>query len=190
MDIAGVAFADVNQAVEAYATACDRAVPRESWQDQVGFVEHHEDGHLVLRGTFAGRYVDVDEAAHVSEDGAARGFRAGALAGLFLTPAGFAVGSVLGALVGSQEGEASERDSEPTLLVEKLRAAIPAPGSAVVLAADADVVDSMLSAFAPSEGQVTRNTLSEDQVAALEATLSDQAPESLKTRDDGSPGAV
>lgn len=174
VDVALVTFDDVNKAVEEYAAAGGRAKSGDRWQDQVGFVEHHEDDHLVLRGTFAGRYVDVDEAAHISEEGAARGLRTGALAGLLLTPAGFAVGSVFGAVVGSHEGEPSEREREPTLLAEKLRSAIPAPGSAVVLAADADVVDSMLSAFAASEAQVTRATLSEDQVAVLEVALSDQ----------------
>jgi peptide-methionine (S)-S-oxide reductase len=41
----------------------------------VGLVQHRESGHLVLRGTFARRYVDVDEALHVSERGIARTWR-------------------------------------------------------------------------------------------------------------------
>jgi hypothetical protein len=71
MDVALNAFNGVDTAAEAYADARDRSAPTGHWQDQVGLVEHHEDGHLVLRGTFAGNYVDVDEAAHTSEEGAA-----------------------------------------------------------------------------------------------------------------------
>jgi uncharacterized membrane protein len=174
MDVALIAFDGVDTAAEAYAGARDRSAPTGHWQDQVGLVEHHEDGHLVLRGTFAGHYVDVDEAAHTSEEGAAKGWRKGALAGLLLTPAGFAVGSVLGAVIGSQEGEPSERDREPTLLADRLRAAVPTPGSGVVLAAQASVVDEMLSAFELDEAHVTRRTLSQDERGAIDIALSDE----------------
>ena len=47
-----------------------------------------------------------------------------------------------------------ERDGEPTLLVDNLRAAVLAPGSGVVLVADAGDVDEMLSAFALGDAQV------------------------------------
>ena len=98
----------------------------------------------------------------------------GALAGFLLTPAGFAVGSVLGAVIGSQEGEPSERDREPTLLADRLRAAVPTPGSGVVLAARASVVDEMLSAFELDEAQVTRRTLSQDERAVIDIALTDE----------------
>jgi uncharacterized membrane protein len=118
-----------------------------------------------------GHYVDVDEAAHVSEAGAAKGWRTGALIGFLLGPPGFAVGSVVGAA--SQEGEPGERDREPTLLVDKLRAAVPAPGSGVVLVADAGDVDEMLSAFALGDAQVTHRTLSAEDLAVVNAALSE-----------------
>ena len=174
MDVALMAFDGVDTAANAYADARDRFGPAGQWQNQVGFVERHEDGHLVLRGTFAGHYVDVDEAAHSSEEGAAKGWRKGALAGFLLTPAGFAVGCVLGAVIGSQEGKASEKDREPTLLADKVRSAVPLSGSAVVLAAETGVVDEMLSAFAVDDARVTRRTLSEDELAVIEIALSDE----------------
>ena len=120
-----------------------------------------------------GHYVDVDEAAHVSEAGAAKGWRTGALIGFLLGPPGFAVGSVVGAAAGSQEGEPGERDREPTLLVDKLRAAVPAPGSGVVLVADAGDVDEMLSAFALGDARVTHRTLSAEDLAVVNAALSE-----------------
>ncbi len=67
------------------------------------------------------------------------------------------------------------RAGEPTLLADKLRAAVPIGGSAVVLAAEASVVDEMLSAFDVDDAQVTRRTLSEDEVAVTEVALSDEA---------------
>jgi hypothetical protein len=100
----------------------------------VGIVEHHHDGHLVLRGTFAGHYVDLDEALHVSQRGAAEGSAIGAL-GALLGPPGFAVGVVTGLVIGSQLGKPSEVDPEPEPLSNQLRAAVPRSGSAVVLIA-------------------------------------------------------
>jgi hypothetical protein len=97
--------------------------------------------------------------------------------GFLLTPAGFAVGCVLGAVIGSQEGEASEEDREPTLLAEKLRSAVPQSGSGVILAAEARVVDEMLSAFQlndANDAQATRRTLSEDELTVIEVALSDE----------------
>jgi uncharacterized membrane protein len=155
-------------------------------------VEHHGDGHLVLRGTFAGHYVDVDESLHVSEAGGAKGWRIGALLGFLLTPAGFAVGNVLGAVIGSQEGEPSETDPEPTLLADKLRAAVPAPGSAVVLVAETGAVEDMRNAFELGDAEVTQRTLSQEEIEVLDVVLSDTPPASTtppRSSEDGGSGA-
>jgi uncharacterized membrane protein len=125
----------------------------------------------VLRGTFAGHYVDVDEALHVSERGAAEGFAGGAVVGALLGPPGFAAGMVVGAILGSQAGEPTEADPEPRLLVDQLRAAVPRSGSAIVLIAAPRDVDDMLAAIGDTEAEVTRQALTADQVAALQATL-------------------
>lgn len=116
----------------------------------------------------------------------------GALAGFLLTPAGFAVGSVLGAVIGSQEGEASEKDREPTLLAEKLRSTVPLSRSGVVLAAEASVADKMLSAFDVDDSQVTRGTLTDDGLAVIEVALSDEpvAATSSGLAADASRGAI
>jgi hypothetical protein len=176
MDFALVAFDRVDTAAEAFATARDRSGATSRWWDQVALLEHHMGGHLVLRGTLAGHYVDVDESLHVSESGAAKGWRTGALIGSLLTPAGLAVGSVLGAVIGSQEGEPSERDPEPTLLVDKLRGAVPAPGSSIVMIGEAGAVDEMLSAAQLGVASVTRRTLSRDELAVLDIALSETPP--------------
>ena len=173
LDAALISFDGVNSAAEAFAAARDRTSGAGRWASEVGFVEHHESGHLVLRGTFAGHYVDVDEALHVSEGGGAEGGIAGAVIGTILGgPFGLAVGTVAGATIGSQVGKPSETDPEPEPLADRLRAAVPRSGSALVLIADAADVDAMIAAFGEPSGHVLRKALTPDEAAALQASLS------------------
>jgi len=172
LDFALVRFGGGASATNAFVAARERAGADAPWARQVGLVEHHHDGHLVLRGTFAGHYVDVDEALHVSQRGAAEGFAGGAVVGALLGPPGFAAGMVVGAVLGSQAGPPSETDSEPQLLVGQLRDAVPRSGSAIVVISEPRDVDEMLAALGDSDGEVTRRTLTADQVAALQASLS------------------
>ena len=179
LDFALVRFPGEGTATEAYVAGSDRSGPGARWVHEIGFVEHHHNGHLVLRGTFAGHYVDVDEALHVSERGAGEGFVGGAAVGLLLGPPGIAVGMALGAILGSQIGGRSETDPEPPLLADQLRTAVPPSDSAIVLIAPAADVDEMLAAIADRGGEVVRHTYTADQAAALEASLSDTPPASL-----------
>jgi uncharacterized membrane protein len=173
LDLALVGFDGVNAAVDAFVAARDRSGAAARWTSEVGFVEHHGSGHLVLRGTFAGHYVDVDEALHASERGTAEGVGLGAVIGTILAgPLGLAVGTVAGGTIGSQVGKPSETDPEPEPLADRLRAAVPPSGSAIVLIADAADVDDMLAAFGQTSGQVIRKALSTDEAAAVQAALS------------------
>jgi uncharacterized membrane protein len=167
-----LSFDGVNSAGEAFVAARDRsgAAP---WTSEVGFVEHHENGHLVLRGTFAGHYVDVDEALHVSERGTEEGVAVGAVIGTLLGgPLGLAVGTVTGATLGSQLGKPSETDAEPEPLAERLRAAVPRSGSAIVLIADANDVEEMIAAIGEASSQRIRKALTPEEAAAVQASLS------------------
>jgi uncharacterized membrane protein len=85
-----------------------------------------------------------------------------------------AVGMAAGAVIGSQVGTPTETESdpEPQLLVDRLRTAVPRSGSAIVMIAAAGDVDEMLSAIGGSGGEVVRQTLTADQAAALQASLS------------------
>jgi hypothetical protein len=58
-DIAVVTFHGIGAAQRAYADARDD-LGGQPWLNEVAFVERHHRGRLVMRGTFAGRYVDVD----------------------------------------------------------------------------------------------------------------------------------
>jgi len=173
LDFALLSFAGVNAAAEAFAEARGRAGAGAAWTSEVGFVEHHGNGHLVLRGTFAGHYVDVDEALHVSGRGTDEGVAVGAVIGTLVAgPLGLAVGTVTGGWIGSQVGKPSETDAEPELLAERLRAAVPRSGSAIVLIAGAKDVDEMIAAIGETSAQVIRKALTPEQAAAVQASVS------------------
>jgi uncharacterized membrane protein len=171
IEFALVRFAAITAAEQAFADAQDRSAPDAPWIRQVGLVEHHHNGHWVLRGTFAGHYVDVDEALHVSERGGAEGFAAGAALGALLGPPGLAAGMVLGAIIGSQTAEPNERDPEPRLLDEDLRNRLPRAGSAIALIGPTADVDDMLAAIGKTDGTILRQPLSASDLDSLDADL-------------------
>jgi len=91
---------------------------------------------------------------------------------------GIAVGLTLGAVVGSQAGKDSEVEAEPEALAEQLRAAVPRSSSAIVLIAEAPDVDEMVAALDAGAQGIARQTLTQEQQAALEASLSAAPPAS------------
>jgi uncharacterized membrane protein len=173
LDFALVSFDGVNSATEAFAAVRDRSGAAAAWSSEVGFVEHHKNGHLVLRGTFAGHYVDVDEGLHTSERGSEEGAAIGAVLGTLLGgPLGLAVGTVAGGTIGSQVGKPSQTDPEPQALAERLRSAVPRSGSAIVLIADASEVSEMIAAIGETRAHVMRKALTPEEAAAVQASLS------------------
>jgi uncharacterized membrane protein len=178
LEFALALFDGENGAVEKFAAARDRPGVDAVWAREVGFVEHHHSGHLMLRGTFAGHYVDVDETDHVSEKGAGEGAIAGGLIGLALGPPGIAAGLVLGGIIGSQIGSPSDTDAEPQPLVGQLRAAVPRSCSAIVLIAPKRDVDEMMAAVSEGARDTIRTALTAEQATALEASLSTAPPSS------------
>lgn len=172
LQFALMGFEGESAAAQSFAAACEHcgSVP---WLREVGVVEHHRNGRLVLRGTFAGHYVDVDENDHVSEIGAGRGALVRGLVGAVLGPPGIAVGLVLGTVVGSQTGAPSEVEPEPQPLSDRLRDAVPPSSSALLLIAGPLEIDEMLEAVgatATATG-VTRGTLAAHVQAELDAAL-------------------
>ena len=184
LDLALITFDGEGTAVQKYATARDRSSTpgRERtearWTRDVGFVERHHNGRLLLRGTFAGHYLDVDEGDRVSQKGAGEGAATGGLLGVFLGPPGIAVGLLLGGIVGGNVGEPEEVEAEPHAVAERLREAIPRGSSAIVMIAPAAEVDEMLTALGVGTPEVIRRTLADGETAALEASLSAAPPSS------------
>jgi len=67
-DLAVAVYPHLSGADRAYAAAQvkDRDAP---WLRETTFVESHPHGRIAVRGTFAGRYVDVDDSRHASPYG-------------------------------------------------------------------------------------------------------------------------
>jgi uncharacterized membrane protein len=176
LELARVLFDGENGAVEGFAAARERSGEDAQWVREVGFAEHHHNGHLVVRGSFAGHYLDYDEADHVSEKGAGEGALTGGVVGILLGPPGIAVGLVLGGIIGSLAGKPSDPEPEPEPLVGQLRSLVPRSCSAIILIATARDVDEMLSALGDGARDTIRRTLSADDAAALETALSSAPP--------------
>ena len=66
------------------------------WAQEVAFVEHHGPGRIVVRGTFAGHYVDADDFEDFVGRRVTEGALAGRTVGLLLGPPGLAAGFVAG----------------------------------------------------------------------------------------------
>jgi uncharacterized membrane protein len=173
LDFGLARFEGENTASKRFAEARDRSGAGARWAREIGLVEHHHNGRLLLRGTFAGHYLDVDETDHVSQKGAGEGAVAGGLVGVLAGPPGIAVGLVLGGIVGAQAGapSSSESEGEPEVLASRLREVMPRNHSAIVLIAPARDVDEMMSAVGDSAEHQFRQTLSAEQATALEASL-------------------
>jgi uncharacterized membrane protein len=175
LDLAVVQFAGEGTAVSRYVTAKDRTAGA-AWVHEIGFVERHHNGRLLLRGMFAGHYLDVDESDHVSQRGAAEGAVAGGLIGVLGGPPGIAVGLAVGGLLGSQASEADEVENEPRALADQLRAAVPRSSSAVVLIAPPPEVDEMEDSLSPGAQAIFRRSLTADEQTALNASLDAATP--------------
>jgi uncharacterized membrane protein len=176
LEFALAQFHGEGTAVQSYTAAKDRPGPDEAWTRKVGFVERHHNGRLLLRGTFAGHYLDVDEGDRASQTGAGAGAVAGGLVGAFLGPAGAALGLMIGGGVGAHVGTATDTEAEPEELAEQLRAAVPRSSSAIVLIAGTADVDEMVAALGDGVVELTRHKLTAEQQAALEASLGTAPP--------------
>jgi uncharacterized membrane protein len=182
LEFALARFHGEGTAVQSYAAAKDRPGPDQAWTRKVGFVERHHNGRLLVRGTFAGHYVDVDEGDRVSQTGAGPGAVAGGLVGVLIGPPGIALGLLLGLLIGSgigaNVGTPTDTEAEPELLAEQLREAVPRSSSAIVLVAESSDVDEMVAALGDGVQELTRRELTAEQQTALEASLATAPPAS------------
>jgi uncharacterized membrane protein len=170
-DLAVVTFERINGAEHAYADVLDSA-GQAPWEREITFVEHHGHDRIVVRGTFAGHYVDVDDEGDVIGRKTAEGAIAGAAIGVLFGPAGLAAGLVAGGSVG---GLAQADSAVPELrgaFFDAIRADVPEGSSAVMLLAEPEHVDAMLEAFAATKGHVARHSLSADEAKVLRAAVS------------------
>jgi uncharacterized membrane protein len=166
LDFALVVFEHTDGAEQAYSRA-PRSVAGVAWADQIAFVEHHRRNRIIVRGTFAGRYVDADDEQEFIGAKTAEGVVAGGAVGLLFGPAGLAVGLVGGGLAG---GVAQERGSPHlrSAFFDEVRHEVPEGSSAVIMMADPAHVDAMASALEGHGGRLVRHHVSVEEAQALE----------------------
>ncbi|HEY1516275.1 MAG TPA: DUF1269 domain-containing protein [Solirubrobacteraceae bacterium] len=169
LEFALMVFEHTEGAERAYADAVSRG-SGEPWAQEVAFVEHHQHDRIVVRGTFAGHYVDADDEADFIGRKTAEGAIAGGAAGLLFGPAGLAVGMVAGGVAG---GVANEH-SGPRLrsaLFDELREEVPEGSSAVILMAGPVDVDAMVSALQRHGGRMVRHHLTPEGAEILTSAV-------------------
>ena len=166
LDLALMIFHHIEGAERAYAGVLEDS-GRGPWVHELAFVEHHRHDRIVVRGTFAGRYVDLDERGDVIGKRTAEGALTGAAAGLFFGPAGLAVGIVGGATAGGLR-EAGHAERLHDAFLDEVRAEVPEKASALLLLASPEHVDAMVAAFDGRGGRLVRHHLSPETAKALE----------------------
>jgi uncharacterized membrane protein len=180
MDLAVLTFDHVEGAERAFANVRER-VTDGRWVDEVAFVERRRHGRIVIRGTFAGRYLDVDDTGDALGRDTLIGTLTGALVGAAFGWFGFAAGLVAGGTIGGlvQAEHVPQLEGE---LFDELRADVPEGSSAVMLLAAPDHVDAMIAAFDGLGGRLVRRTLSDETLAALTAAAASSPPASTAAR--------
>jgi uncharacterized membrane protein len=169
LDFALMVFHHPEGAEQAYSRAPD-SVGGVAWSREIAFVEHHRHDRIVVRGTFAGRYIDADDDGDFVGRRTAEGVVAGGAIGLFFGPMGLAVGLVGGGVAGG----VSEEHSAPHLrgaFFDAIRQDVPQGSSALVMLASPAHVDAMVEALEGHGGQLQRHHVSAEDARALEEAV-------------------
>jgi uncharacterized membrane protein len=170
LDLALMIFDHVEDAERAYAHVRGAAAVA-PWVEEIAFVEHHRHDRIVVRGTFGGRYVDVDEEGDLIGKRTAEGAITGAIAGVLFGPAGIAVGLVAGGTAGGLDEATHDIAHLQDAFIDDVRAEVPPKSSAVLLLASPEHVDAMVAAFDGQGGRLVRHHLSPEEAQALEAAV-------------------
>jgi uncharacterized membrane protein len=171
IDFALMVFGHTDGAERAYAGAAGQ-VSAEPWTRDVAFIEHHRHDRMVVRGTFAGHYIDADDDEAFIGPRTAEGAVAGAGVGLLFGPLGIAVGFVSGGLAGG----VAEEHAGPRLrsaLFDEVRAEVPQGSSAVLIMAPTPEVDAMAAALRRPEARLVRHHLTAEGAEMLRAAVAD-----------------
>ncbi|MGZ6573970.1 MAG: DUF1269 domain-containing protein [Solirubrobacteraceae bacterium] len=173
-ELAVLTFDHIEGAERAYADARGRENDA-PWLREVVFVECHRRGRIVVRGTFAGHYLDVDDVADAIGHDTAVGAVAGAVVGLAFGPPGFAVGLVAGGIAGGVHESAVHAPEEIGALFDEIRHHIPEGSSGIVALVSADDSAALIEALHERAARLTHHRLSDAEAAALRAAVV-QAP--------------
>jgi len=173
-ELAVLTFDHIEGAERAYADARGRANDA-AWLREVVFVECHRHGRIVVRGTFAGHYLDVDDVADAIGHDTAVGAVAGAVVGLAFGPPGFAVDLVAGGIGGGVHESAVHTPEESGALFDEIRHDIPEGSSGIVALVSADDSAALIEALHERAVRLTHHRLSDAEAGALRAAVV-QAP--------------
>ena len=173
-ELAVLTFDHIEGAERAYADARGRANDA-PWLSEVVFVECHRHDRIVVRGTFAGHYLDVDDVADAIGHDTAVGAVAGAVVGLAFGPPGFAAGLVAGGIAGGVHESAAHTPQETGALFDEIRRDIPEGSSGIVALVSADDSAALIEALHERAVRLTHHRLSDTEAAALRAAVV-QAP--------------
>jgi uncharacterized membrane protein len=173
-ELAVLTFDHIEGAERAYADACGRANDA-PWLREVVFVECHRHGRIVVRGTFAGHYLDIDDVADAIGQDTALGAIAGAVVGLAFGPPGFAAGLVAGGIAGGVHDSAVHTPVERGALFDEIRHDIPERSSGIVALVSVDDSAALIEALHERAVRLTHHRLSDAEAAALQAAVL-QAP--------------
>jgi uncharacterized membrane protein len=173
-ELAVLTFDHIEGAERAYADARGRANDA-PWLHEVVFVECHRHGRIVVRGTFAGHYLDVDDVADAIGHDTAVGAVAGAVVGLAFGPPGFAAGLVAGGIAGGVHESAVHTPQESGALFDEIRRDIPEGSSGIVALVSAEDSAALIEALHERAVRLTHHRLSNAEAAALQAAVA-QAP--------------
>jgi uncharacterized membrane protein len=163
-------FDHIEGAERAYADARGRSNDA-PWLREVVFVECHRHGRIVVRGTFAGHYLDVDDVADAIGHDTAVGAVAGAVVGLAFGPPGFAAGLVAGGIAGGVHESAAHTPQESGALFDEIRRDIPEGSSGIVALVSADDSAALIEALHERAVRLTHHRLSASDAAALQAAV-------------------
>jgi uncharacterized membrane protein len=169
LDFALMVFEHTGGAERAYADAPPEA-DGIRWSQEVAFVEHHRHDRIVVRGVFAGRYVDADDDEQFVGAKTVEGALGGAAAGALFGPTGLVAGFLSGGIAGS----VAQEHAGPQLrsaLFDEVRGEVPQGSSAVMLLAPPEHVDAMVSVLEPRGGRLVRHHLEADAVDLLKAAV-------------------
>jgi uncharacterized membrane protein len=169
-ELAVLTFDHLEGAERAYADARGRASDA-AWLREVVFVECHRHGRIVVRGTFAGHYLDVDDVADAIGHDTAVGAVAGAVVGLAFGPPGFAAGLVAGGIAGGVHESAVHTPEESGALFDEIRHDIPEGSSGIVALVSADDSAALIEALHERAVRLTHHRLSDAEARALQAAV-------------------
>jgi uncharacterized membrane protein len=176
----GVArFSGIYGAERAFADARDRE-PGAAWIGDAAFVEVHRDGRIVVRGSVAGHYVDLDGQGDVIGRDTGIGAVVGAAVGFLLGPPAFAVGLLGGATVGGVV-EASHIPKPEGPAFDAIREQVPNGASAVIVLSDAERAHAMTEALAIAAESFDHYRLTAAEEAELRSALVEAPPSAPAT---------